>query len=115
MKDMLEQTPLLHRAPYVDQYDKGLLFPLPRQVKRAEIGIGLPLPFLGYDRWTAYELSWLNPKGKPQVGIGVFWITCDSPCMVESKSFKLYLNSYNQTIFSSKSAVVATLGADVSE
>lgn len=115
MKDILQHAPLNQRVAYIDQYDKRLLFPLTRQVKRDEIGISLPLPFSGYDRWTAYELSWLNPKGKPEVAMGIFWIPCDSPCIIESKSLKLYLNSFNQTAFPSKDAVSACIARDLSE
>ena len=115
MKDILQHAPLNQRVAYIDKYDKGLLFPLKRQIKRDEIGISNPLPFSGYDRWTAYELSWLNPKGKPEVAFGIFWIPCDSPCIIESKSLKLYLNSYNQTAFSSKEAVHDSLTLDLTE
>lgn len=115
MKDILQHAPLNQRVAYIDQYDKRLLFPLARQVKRDEIGISLPLPFSGYDRWTAYELSWLNPKGKPEVAMGIFWIPCDSPCIIESKSLKLYLNSFNQTVFPSKDTVSACIARDLSE
>jgi 7-cyano-7-deazaguanine reductase len=84
-------------SAYVDQYDAGLLFPINRQPKRDEIGVGANPLFFGADLWTAYELSWLNAKGKPQVALAHFTLPADSPNIIESKSFKLYLNSFNNT------------------
>jgi 7-cyano-7-deazaguanine reductase len=82
----------------VDQYDASLLFPIPRAPKRAEIGIDRStLPFFGADLWTAFELSWLNLRGKPQVALAHFTVPCETPNIIESKSFKLYLNSFNNT------------------
>lgn len=82
---------------YVSIYNPQLLCPFPRQVKRDEIGVSGELPFSGYDIWNAFELSWLNLKGKPVVAMGEFHFPCSSPNLIESKSFKLYLNSFNQT------------------
>ena len=96
-----EQSELGKASAYADQYDAGLLFPIPRADKRAEIGVGAQAPFFGADLWTAYELSWLNLRGKPQVAIAQVVVPCDSPNIVESKSFKLYLNSFNNTRFAS--------------
>ncbi len=93
------QTDLLlgKTTEYVSIYDPQLLCPFPRQVKRDEIGVRGELPFSGYDIWNAFELSWLNLKGKPVVAMGEFHFPCTSPYLIESKSFKLYLNSFNQT------------------
>lgn len=102
-------------APYKDQYDPSLLFPIPRLSKREEIGVPATLPFMGADLWTAYELSWLNPRGKPQVAIAHVTVPCETPNIIESKSFKLYLNSYNNTVFAESDAVLARLRADLSE
>lgn len=110
-----EQSQLGKTSAYADQYDASLLFPLPRSGKRAEIGIGAQLPFFGADLWTAYELSWLNLRGKPQVALVYFTIPCETPNIVESKSFKLYLNSFNSSRFASHEDVLARLRADVSE
>ncbi len=84
-------------SAYIDQYDAALLFPINRQPKRDEIGVGATPPFFGADLWTAYELSWLNAKGKPQVALAHFTLPADSPNIIESKSFKLFLNSLNNT------------------
>jgi 7-cyano-7-deazaguanine reductase len=109
-----EHSQLGKASAYVDQYDASLLFPLPRETKRREIGIDGSPPFLGADLWTAFELSWLNPKGKPQVALGHFTIPCESTHIVESKSFKLYLNSFNNSRFASADAVRERLRDDIS-
>ena len=85
-----------------------------RSPQRAELGFGAALPFGGVDLWTAYELSWLDAAGKPQVAIATFAVPAESPRLVESKSVKLYLTAFNQTRFSSDSDVAAALGRDLS-
>ena len=110
-----EQSQLGKASAYIDQYDASLLFPIPRAGKRAEIGIAGAAPFFGADMWTAFELSWLNQRGKPQVALAHVTIPCDSLNIVESKSFKLYLNSFNNTRFADFDAVKATLRADLFE
>ena len=109
-----ENSQLGKASAYVDQYDASLLFPLPRETKRREIGITGAIPFLGADLWTAFELSWLNPRGKPQVALAHITIPCESTHIVESKSFKLYLNSFNNTRLESADAVRERIKADVS-
>ncbi len=89
--------PLGEAVEYQDQYAPELLHPIPRQLGRDTLGLGLELPFSGVDIWNAWELSWLNSKGKPEVAIGEFRFPANSANIVESKSFKLYLNSFNQT------------------
>lgn len=110
-----EQSQLGKPSAYAGQYDASLLFPLPRATKRTEIGIGSQLPFFGADLWTGYELSWLNLRGKPQVALVHFTIPCETPHIIESKSFKLYLNSFNNSRFASADEVLARLRADVSD
>ena len=110
-----EQSQLGKASAYVDQYDSSLLFPLARQAKRSEIGITDAAPFFGADIWTAYELSWLGPRGKPQVALAHITVPCESTNIIESKSFKLYLNSYNNTRFRDAEAVRERLRADLSE
>lgn len=110
-----EQSQLGKTSSYADQYDPSLLFPLPRQTKRDEIGISATPPFLGADLWTAYELSWLNPRGKPQVAIAQVTVPCESPNIIESKSFKLYLNSFNNSRFGDGQQVLDRLKADLAE
>ncbi|WP_027475719.1 NADPH-dependent 7-cyano-7-deazaguanine reductase QueF [Curvibacter gracilis] len=115
MTNTPEQSQLGKASAYVDQYQPSLLFPIPRLGKREEIGISGSPPFFGADLWTAFELSWLNQRGKPQVAIAHVTVPCESPNIIESKSFKLYLNSFNNTRFADASEVQARLRADLSE
>ncbi|AOB30686.1 NADPH-dependent 7-cyano-7-deazaguanine reductase [Bordetella sp. H567] len=110
----LEDAPLGHDTAYPSHYDAGLLFPIDRGANRATIGVGTPLPFHGADVWNAYELSWLNPRGKPQIAIGRITVPADTPCIIESKSFKLYLNSLNQTRLPDAAAYAALVERDLS-
>ena len=110
-----EQSPLGKPSAYIDQYDASLLFPIPRAGKRAEIGIPAALPFFGADMWTAFELSWLNLRGKPQLALAHFTIPCETSHIVESKSFKLYLNSFNNSRFAGAEDVLARLRADITQ
>jgi 7-cyano-7-deazaguanine reductase len=102
-------------SAYADQYAPELLFPIPRAAKRAELGLGEALPFLGADMWTAFELSWLGPRGKPQLALAHITVPCESSHIIESKSLKLYLNSFNNTVFADAAAVLAHLRADLNE
>jgi len=113
MSDFEQYLPLGKPTRYQDNYDPSLLCPFPRQVKRAEIGLEKELPFRGFDLWTAYELSWLNSKGKPVVAVGEFHFKCDSPFLIESKSLKLYLNSFNQTCYADADAVAERMRDDL--
>lgn len=115
MNNTPEQSQLGKASAYVDQYDPSLLFPIPRAPKRAEIGIAGAVPFFGADMWTAFELSWLNARGKPQVALAHITIPCESLNIIESKSFKLYLNSFNNSRFADLAEVQARLRADLSE
>ena len=110
-----EDSQLGKSSAYVDQYDASLLFPIARTGKRAELGLTGAPPFLGADMWTAYELSWLNLRGKPQVALAHFTVPCESHNIVESKSLKLYLNSFNNSRFVNLDAVKERLRADLSE
>lgn len=110
-----EQSQLGKPAAYADHYDASLLYPISRRAKRDEIGVGASLPFFGADLWTAYELSWLTPRGKPQVAIAHVTVPCETPNIVESKSFKLYLNSFTNSLFATADEVRERIRADVSE
>lgn len=114
---MMKDIPLGKHTEYVSQYDKSQIFPIARTENRARLNIqsGEALPFTGVDIWTGYELSWLNSKGKPQVAIAEFVIPAEAPNIVESKSFKLYLNSFNQTNIESQQALQQILQQDLSE
>jgi 7-cyano-7-deazaguanine reductase len=110
-----ENSALGKAVSYADHYDPSLLYPIARGPKRDEIGVPATLPFIGADLWTAYELSWLNARGKPQVALAHITVPCETPNIIESKSFKLYLNSYNNTTFADAAEVQARLRADLSE
>ncbi|MDR0703081.1 MAG: NADPH-dependent 7-cyano-7-deazaguanine reductase QueF [Azoarcus sp.] len=108
-------SPLGKPAAYVDTYAPGLLFPIARQGKRNEIGIRADaLPFVGVDSWNAYELSWLDPRGKPVVALGRFRVPATSPNLIESKSLKLYLNAFNQYRVADTGMLRAILARDLS-
>lgn len=109
-----EQSSLGKPVSYIDHYDASLLFPISRASGREALGLTGRLPFFGTDIWNAYELSWLNDKGKPQIAVATFIVPADSPNIVESKSFKLYLGSFAQTAFDSIDEVKAAIRADVS-
>ena len=100
---------------YEAKYNPSLLQGVPRKLNRDAISLTGELPFHGSDIWTGYELSWLNAKGKPIVAIVEFHFAFDSEFMIESKSFKLYLNSFNQTNFDSVKAVEEVLNKDLSQ
>jgi len=110
-----EQSQLGRASAYIDRYDASLLFPIARVGKRDELQLGAQLPFFGADLWTAFELSWLNPRGKPQLAIAHLTVPCETPNIVESKSFKLYLNSFNNSVFDSIDAVRDVLRVDLAE
>src|SRR4051812_13072233 len=114
MAHSVDFSPLGQKTAYISEYDAGLLFPIPRSESRKALCVTEELPFYGVDIWTGYELSWLNSKGKPEVAVAEFSIPIDSPFIVESKSFKLYLNSFNQTKFSGLEDVKAALVKDLS-
>jgi 7-cyano-7-deazaguanine reductase len=110
----MNQNPLGHQTEYVSQYAPHLLFPIARAESRKHLGLDSNLPFFGVDIWTGYELSWLNQSGKPMVAVAEFTVPCESEFIIESKSFKLYLNSFNQTRFANVDEVRAIVANDLS-
>ena len=102
------------KTKYKDNDDPKLLFSIERLNKRKELGLDNNIPFYGIDIWNAYEISWLNDKGKPCVAIGEFYVPSDSFSIIESKSFKLYLNSFNNTKISSIEEVEKLIIQDLS-
>ena len=110
-----QDLPLGRHVEYPSAYDASLLFPIARSAGRRALGLrDGPLPFVGHDRWHAYELSWLDPRGKPMVATATMLVPADSPNLVESKSLKLYLNSFNATRFASRDDVRTRITADLS-
>ncbi len=106
--------PLGSQVEYPEQYSPEVLHPIPRLDGRSRLNVQGDLPFVGVDIWNAYEMSWLNERGKPLVACGEFHFPADSPNIIESKSFKLYLNSFNQGRWASTDAVQKTLQNDLS-
>lgn len=111
---MADQNPLGKSTVYPSEYSSEYLFPIERSLARKGLMFGEDLPFSGYDRWTAFEVSWLTPSGKPQVRVAEFVIPANTAYIVESKSFKLYLNSFNQSVFACEADVIAVLKKDLS-
>ncbi|MET0229742.1 MAG: NADPH-dependent 7-cyano-7-deazaguanine reductase QueF [Rhodanobacteraceae bacterium] len=107
-------SPLGRTSAYPDRYDASLLFAIPRAPQRAAIGIDGVLPFHGVDVWNAYELSWLDARGKPEVAIGEIRVPATTPNLVESKSLKLYLGGYVQERFATADDVRARIERDLS-
>jgi 7-cyano-7-deazaguanine reductase len=111
----IHQLPLGKQTQYISTYTPSLLVGIPRKESRNQLGIvGDALPFQGVDIWNAYEISWLNANGKPEVAFGEFRLSCATPNIIESKSFKLYLNSFNQTKFNNWNDVTLALETDLS-
>jgi 7-cyano-7-deazaguanine reductase len=115
MMNELNHSALGKAVTYASNYDPSLLFALPRLTKRQELGIEGNWPLYGEDLWTAYEVSWLLPGGKPQVAIADFIIPAQSSYLIESKSIKLYLNSLNQTVFQDVLSLQKTIADDLSK
>ena len=112
----LNALKLGQQTKYSEKYDRTLLQPVPRRLNRDQLNITATQPFtIGADIWTAYEISWLNPKGVPQVAIADINIDFRSENLIESKSFKLYLNSFNQTTFTDFADVQQTLQRDLQD
>lgn len=110
-----EQSTLGKKTTYDVHYNPEQLFPITRSIKREQIGIKDDLPFFGYDLWNHYEVSWLNNKGKPIVALAEIIYPCESPNIIESKSMKLYFNSFNNTVFDSVEKVSAIVSKDIAE
>lgn len=112
---MLDKSPLGKATVYKQTYSPELLCPIPRTLGRDKIGVASPLFFNGIDVWSGFELSWLNQRGKPEIAMAEFRFPCTTPFIVESKSFKLYLNSFNQSSFESFDAVREILEKDLGQ
>ncbi len=113
--DGLSDAPLGKAVTYAVQYDPGLLYAVERAPLRAQLGLGASLPFIGADIWNAYELSWLNARGKPQVALARLVFPAESSHLVESKSLKLYLNAFSETRCTDAEEVRQRIAADLSQ
>jgi len=107
--------PLGRATPYPDQYSPGLLYGIPRSTHREALGIGARLPFHGVDIWNAWELTWLDPQGMPRYATAEIRVPADSPNLIESKSLKLYLNSFAMTAFASGDDVAESIEQELSD
>ncbi|RYZ12722.1 MAG: NADPH-dependent 7-cyano-7-deazaguanine reductase QueF [Comamonadaceae bacterium] len=110
-----ERSQLGQPSTYATRYDPTLLYPIARATTREPLALGAQLPFFGADLWSAFELGWLNARGKPQVAIAHFTFPCETSNIVESKSLKLYLNSFNGTVFADAAEVRERLRQDLGE
>ncbi len=110
----IENSALGKATSYSGGYDRSLLLPIARAGNRAEIGVTEPLPFVGVDVWNAYELSWLDQRGKPHVALAEFRVPASSPNIIESKSFKLYLNGFAQERLADAPTLQGVLARDLS-
>ena len=110
-----EDSLLGREVAYPRHYDPTLLFPIPRAAGRQALPLDGALPFIGHDRWHAYELSWLDPRGKPVVATATLTVPASTPHLIESKSLKLYLNSLNASRFDDGEAVRARIADDLSQ
>lgn len=112
----IQNSALGKKSAYISEYTPELLFPIARKIKRDEIGIDENnLPFYGMDIWNHYEVSWLNPKGKPVVACAVMYLPITSANIIESKSMKLYFNSFNNHKFASKEELAEIITKDLTE
>ncbi len=108
-------NPLGKETGYPNAFDPGLLVALPRSTNRKQLGLSEQLPFVGEDVWHAYEISWLNKQGLPRVAVGRFYFPCTSPSIIESKSFKLFLNSLNQEKYNDRQYLINLLTEHLSK
>ncbi|MDP2380729.1 MAG: NADPH-dependent 7-cyano-7-deazaguanine reductase QueF [Pseudohongiella sp.] len=111
----MSEIPLGKQTDYPEHYNAEVLFPVSRSINRHGLGIGDVLPFGGFDHWRAYELSWLNSRGMPVVKMADILVPCESLCLIESKSLKLYFNSLNQHQFASDEQALDVIQRDLSE
>lgn len=112
-QNLLNNSPLGKTTKYTYKYDKSLLFPIPRKkARKCEVD---ELPFTGYDIWHAYEISWLDQKGKPQIALAEIILPYDSPNLIESKSLKIYFNSFSGSKFSNPDEILKIITHDLSQ
>ena len=111
--EQISKSPLGKQSAIVTNYDPNQLCPIPRESTWEKYGHA-NTPYFGVDVWNAYELSWLNLKGLPQVAVGEFRVPISSDNLIESKSLKLYLNSFAQTRIKDMGELGETLIKDLS-
>jgi len=110
---MTDEIPLGKTTSYPEEYDPSLLFAITRAESRSLLSLGNDLPFNGCDIWTAWELTWLNANGVPQVASAEIHVPAYSPQLIESKSLKLYLGSFAMTKFESVEKLQRLIESDL--
>jgi 7-cyano-7-deazaguanine reductase len=111
----MSKIPLGKPTDYPDEYAPEILFAVPRSEARKDLGLGHALPFQGEDIWNAWELTWLEPSGKPFVATAVITVAADSPNIIESKSLKLYLNSFATSQYATSDEIAGVIARDLSQ
>ena len=111
---MTGDSPLGQQSDYPDKYSAALLFAIERAESRATLGIGGDLPFHGVDIWNGWELTWLAGSGQPRVATVEIRVPARSLAIVESKSLKLYLNSFAMSAYDSADEVRDLVRRDLS-
>lgn len=115
-KELLKKSHLGKEIAYDPNYNPERIFQIDRSLQREELGItDNKLPFFGFDEWNHYEVSWLNAKGKPEVALAQIIYSSDTPCIIESKSMKLYFHSFNNTKFNSIEDLKSTIKKDIEQ
>lgn len=109
------KSPLGEKSTYPATYAPGLLHPIARAENRQILGISGTWPFHGEDIWNAYELTWLDGKGKPCVATAELRVPANSPNIIESKSMKLYLNSHAMADYADREEIAAVIADDLSQ
>ena len=112
---LTRESPLGQRSEYPDKYSPDLLFAISRSENRAALGLGEGLPFRGVDIWNAWELTWLAMNGQPRVATVEIQVPAESPNIVESKSLKLYLNSFSMSRYDSADTVARVIEGDLTQ
>jgi len=110
----MSKTPLGKPTDYPAEYSPQVLFAVPRIEARRALGLGAELPFQGEDVWNAWDLTWLEPTGKPVAATAVIIVPAESVNIVESKSLKLYLNSLAMSRYASIDEVAEIIRRDLS-
>jgi 7-cyano-7-deazaguanine reductase len=112
---MGDKSPLGEQTSYEEVYSPDLLYPISREDGRRALGLGADLPFSGEDVWNAWELTWLDSRGKPVVATAEIRVPADSPNIIESKSMKLYLNAISMTLYPDSGDVASTIARDLTK
>lgn len=109
----MSKIPLGRPTGIPEKYAPEVLFGISREVARRTFISQPELPFRGEDIWNAWELTWLDITGKPSVGTATIRVPADSANIVESKSLKLYLNSFANSPYASSELLAEVIAGDL--